>query len=199
MRLTDCLWQRRSVYDYDPAPMASVHLGSLLRFAVGQGPSRGGEGAAGPRLGLAPSAGGLRSLDAYVVAWRVDGVTAGVHRYDREGHGLVPVRDGDVKPDLADALLQPEFADRPAACVVLVGRLDRTVGKYSARHYTTLHVDAGIAVQNLYLVATALGLGGCAILGFRSGRLEALLRLPRTALPLIAFAVGRPRDGGRSQ
>lgn len=75
--------------------------------------------------------------------------------------------------------------------VLVVARLDTTLTKYSIRHYRTLHIDSGIALQNLYLVATALELAGCAVTGFDDHALAQLLRLPDTMFPTALFPFGR--------
>ncbi|MGQ0777788.1 MAG: nitroreductase family protein [Pseudonocardiales bacterium] len=49
----------------------------------------------------------------------------------------------------------------------------------------------GIALQNLYLVATALELAGCAVTGFDDHALAQLLRLPDTMFPTVLFPFGR--------
>jgi nitroreductase len=51
-------------------------------------------------------------------------------------------------------------------------------------------VDTGIAAQNLYLVATALGLACCAVSGYRDDPLAALLGLGAVEIPTILFPVG---------
>lgn len=189
--LSVALRARRSRYDFADAPVTADDLGTLLGLALGVGRRVRVPGEGDRDLGLAPSAGGLPSLDAYVVLRHgVCDAVPGVHRYGRTDHTLVPVRPGDPLPGLRRMYLQPEFAARPAVSVVLAARLDRTLPRYGLRHYTTLHVDAGVAVQNLYLVASALGLAGCAVSGIRSRAASALLALPDHSLPLIAFAVG---------
>jgi SagB-type dehydrogenase family enzyme len=74
--------------------------------------------------------------------------------------------------------------------LALVARLDTTLGRYPVRHYRTLHVDTGIAAENLYLVATALGLACCAVSGFHDTALTELLRLPSGRFPVLLFPVG---------
>ena len=189
--LADVLHARRARYDFTGATLDARDLGALLHLALGPGRRVTAPDGSVRDLGPAPSAGGLPSLDAYVVLHRAAApVPAGVHRYARGEHALVPVRVGDPVAGLRATYLQPEFATRPAASVLLVGRLDRTLPRYGLRHYTTLHVDAGIALQNLWLVATALGLAGCAVSGIRSDPASALLALPAHGVPLVAFAVG---------
>jgi nitroreductase len=50
-------------------------------------------------------------------------------------------------------------------------------------------VDTGIAVQNLYLVATALGLWCCAVAGYCDATARQLLQTEDRELPTLLFAV----------
>jgi SagB-type dehydrogenase family enzyme len=184
MALADALASRRSAYKY--GPMSSEDLGSLLRWAAG--PQRT---VRGHQFTMAPSAGGLRSLDVYVITREVTDVPQGVHRYS-EG-ALSTLLEGNPTQALRSVLLQPEFADRAAAVLAIVARLDTTLTKYPIRHYRTLHVDAGILTQNLYLVATALGLACCAVAGFHDAATTELLGLDRMAFPALLFTVGTQR------
>ena len=95
--------------------------------------------------------------------------------------------------------MQPQFAARASVFVVLAGRLDKTLVKYTERHYRTLHVDAGIAAQNLYLVSTALELAGCAVSGFYDDHIANLVGLPDDSVPLLAFALGGRGEVGEQR
>ncbi|MBM7790619.1 SagB-type dehydrogenase family enzyme [Tenggerimyces flavus] len=139
-------------------------------------------------LSLAPSAGGLRSLTTYVLARDAEDLAAGVYAYDPVEHALVP--GGSDLGALGSAYVQPEFAARAPVSLALAAHLDVALAKYPPRHFRTLHVDAGIAVQNLYLVGTALGLACCAVSGFHDERLAALLELPASSIPMMLFPVG---------
>lgn len=194
--LGEVLAARRSSYRYGAPPLPLTDLAALLRGALGaQRTVRLPDGQSWA-LGVAPSAGGLPSLATYVVARGPGDLPAGVHHVDLRADEptLVPVRVGDPTPFLAQALDQPELAERVGAVVALVGRLDTTLAKYPARHYRTLHVDAGVALGNLYLAATALGLPGVAVMGFDDTSFDALLDLPEDRFTAVLFAVGPPAE-----
>lgn len=189
-RLTDALRRRRSGYSFDRRPLDAPDLSTLLRLAAG--PQRrvrlpdGTEHVAG----MAPSAGGLPSIDLYAVVRAGHVIPAGVHRYDPTAQDLRTVRAGDPVRALRSVLVQPEFAERAPVVLALAARLDATLYKYPIRHYRTLHVDAGIVAQNLYLTATALDLACCAVAGYHDRALTELLGLPDHALGLLLFPVG---------
>ncbi|WP_158888873.1 SagB family peptide dehydrogenase [Amycolatopsis anabasis] len=190
--LVETLALRRSGYAYAQRPLELAKLSALLRFAVGVQRFVPAYGVDEHPLGMAPSAGGLRCGRTYVVVREASGLSPGVYRYDAVRHALAERSTGDPTSGLSGVYLQPEFADRVPVSLALTTRLDVAFAKYPLRHYRTLHVDTGIAVQNLYLVGTALGLSCCAVAGYYDNALAELLGVPREELPVMLFAVGHP-------
>ena len=188
--LVDAIHTRRSRYAFSKRPLALARLGALLRHSVGVGRRVDAFGRADYPLGVAPSAGGLNSVVAYVVAANVEDLPPGLYRYEPEEQGLTELAVGEVRSCLTCIYGQPELADRSAVTIVLVARLADALRKYSVRHYRTLHVDTGIAAQNLYLVATALGLSCCAVSGYLDTAVSDLLDLDDGRFPTLLMAVG---------
>ncbi|CCH30607.1 SagB/ThcOx family dehydrogenase [Actinosynnema sp. NPDC047251] len=179
MTLAEALLSRRSRYSY--GPLSRLELGSLLHYAVGvQRRVHADVPGVQHVLGTNPTAGGLPSLRVHVV---LDG---DVFEYLREPHALCPTGT----TDLAGVFAQEEFARRARAVIVLTGRMGPGLAKYGPRHYRTAHLDAGVAVQNLYLVATALGLSCCAVAGFADDAVKALVRGGEQDVALALFVVG---------
>ncbi|XVV07041.1 SagB/ThcOx family dehydrogenase [Actinosynnema sp. CA-248983] len=173
MTLAEALLNRRSHYRY--RPLSRQDLSSLLRYAVGV------QRRSGPHvLGTNPNAGGLPTIAVHVVQG------GSVFEYLREPHALAPLGEGGLDGVFA----QEEFARRADTVIVLSGRMGPGLAKYGPRHHRTAHVDAGVAVQNLYLVATALGLRGCAVAGFSDDKVKALVRAGEQDVPLVLFVVG---------
>lgn len=182
-----------------PPPLPAVDLGAVLarrrsRYAFGAAQPTPQEVAALLHLGVgaAPRAGGLPSLVPYVVVRGPGALPAGVHRADLRlpVPGTVAVRTGDPTDVVAAGLDQPPFATRVPLWLALVSDLEVTRERYPARHYRTLHVDAGAALQNVLLVATALGLPVCPVMGFDDEAWARLLDLPRSAWVSVLVAVG---------
>lgn len=188
------LARRRSSYSFGAGQPTALDLATLLRWALG--PQReiplpdGGTHTAS----TAPSAGGLASVDPWLVVRGEGELPRGVHRVElREAPArLETVRAGDPTAWLERALDQPELARRATVLVVLAARLDVAMTRYPARHYRTVHVDAGVALQNLYLTSAALGLPCCAVMGFDDDATSALLGLDDLpgVFPAVAFALG---------
>lgn len=55
-------------------------------------------------------------------------------------------------------------------------------------------VDIGAAAQTMLLAAAEMGLGGCMLGSFDSGRLCAALKLPENILPRLVVAIGKPAE-----
>ncbi|MDJ0486308.1 MULTISPECIES: SagB family peptide dehydrogenase [Rhodococcus] len=170
----DVLQARRSRYDPAQTALRAGELSNVLHHSVVS----------------SPTAGGMRELTlSFVLSRPGDELGAGVYRYAR-GRAEA-VRPGDVREHLRASLLQPEFVDVFPVLLFVVADVEAPLEKYAMRHYRTMHVDAGVLVQNLYLVTEAMGLVGCAIAGFTDARVASLLNLATTQLPVMAFALGR--------
>ncbi|OZE24084.1 MULTISPECIES: SagB family peptide dehydrogenase [unclassified Rhodococcus (in: high G+C Gram-positive bacteria)] len=189
MRLDTALRARRSHYRF--ADLDALQLSTLLRSAAGPGRTSARTDGTTHTYRMNPTAGGLDSIDLHLVALRGPAeIDSGTYLFDPHRHVLNRTGTGPSVDALESCLVQPQFARRAPFVAVLVGRLDRTLIKYTERHYRTLHIDAGIAAQNLYLVSTALGLACCAISGFYDDEISHLLRLCPLSVPLLAFALG---------
>lgn len=190
MTLTDALWSRRSAYSFACRPLELGSLSSLLRLALGVGRRVDAYGDPQYPLSLAPSAGGLRSVRPYVIVQRAEGLELGVYRYDAPAHELERLSQACEERRLREVFVQPEFAERAPVVIALVADLETVLRKYTLRHYRTVHVDTGLAVQNLYPVSTALRLAGCAVAGFHDSALGRVLGLSPGQIPTLLYVVG---------
>lgn len=189
----EVLLGRRSCYLFGADPPTLSQISSLLFWAVGNQRNVHHQKTSSHRMSMAPSAGGLPSVEVcLVVLSRSSELTPGVYRYRRSGHVLVQLIDGCLRERLSSVYVQREFAERAPMTLVLSARMDTTLSKYPIRHYRSLHVDVGIVTQNIYLVATALGLAGCAVTGFHDNELHRLLGSAESEFPALLFPFGCP-------
>lgn len=196
--LGEALRDRRSRYAY--GPLGSGQLSSLLRWSLGPQRTVHTADEQTHSLNMHPSAGGLPSITVYLLVLQsIQAIDQGAYIFDRGEHRLHRHSTGDVRGGLSTCLVQPEFAQRAAVVVVLAGDLDVALSRYSERHYRTLHIDAGHAAANMYLVATALRLACCAISGFYDERLATFLPLGVNQIPLLAFALGARSEVGQQR
>lgn len=191
--LGEVIARRRSVRQFSLAPLKLDVLGRLLHASYGL---RGYREVDGEWIHdrTSPSAGGRYPLEIYVATQAVEGLLDGVYHYDARAHELEERRMGLLHPALADLTLGQDMI-RGANLVFLISAvMERTMWKYGQRGYRYVWLDAGHLGQNLYLVATALGLGPVAIGGFFDDELNRLIALPESGEEEIIYlvCVGQP-------
>jgi SagB-type dehydrogenase family enzyme len=112
-----------------------------------------------------PSAGASYELELYLAVDKCEGLARGFYHYDAGAHALVPI--GVPTHELEAQLTGAEYSmDAPAAPQILItiaARFGRISWKYSSIAYSLILKDVGVLMQTLYLMATDMGLGGCAI------------------------------------
>ncbi|HZZ62508.1 MAG TPA: SagB family peptide dehydrogenase [Roseiarcus sp.] len=112
-----------------------------------------------------PSAGAAYELELYLAVNSCEGLARGFYHYDAGAHALAAI--GVPPNDLEALLTQAAYAmGAPAAPQILItiaARFGRISWKYSSIAYALILKDVGVLVQTLYLIATDMGLGGCAI------------------------------------
>lgn len=195
MPLGEALAKRRSIRELARCPMPLATVGRLLHASYGVRGHRkiGGEWAYDRP---APSAGGRYPLEIYVAARDVESLADGVYHYDARAHELELRREGAAQPALAELAVGQEVIERANLGIVITAVRDRTMWKYGQRGYRYLWIDAGHVGQNVYLVATAMGLGPTAIGGFFDREVDALLALPEGEEAIYLIAVGKPEEIG---
>lgn len=176
--------QRRSVRDFTGQQVALEAVGQLLWAAQGVTSPHGGR--------TAPSAGALYPLEVYLVAGDVNGLDAGVYRYQPREHALMPHKTGDIRNELARSALGQRWMADAAAVVVITAVYERTSKKYGSRTERYVHMEVGHAAQNIYLQAESLGLGTVMVGAFRDQEIQEVLRLPANEAPLALMPVGHP-------
>lgn len=165
------------------APLDVARLATLLARAIGE------HEVAGSRRRVAPTGGNLGSVDAWIVASRVDGLQAGVYHYDAPRHRLEHVRS---EPDIG--LIRAALSDcktTPDALIVGTGALAKCAQKYGPLSYRLIHLDSGVALTYLHTLAGALGVDVAEYGACSEWALADLLGLvPSWEMPLPTFALG---------
>lgn len=167
------LHERHSMRDFDDTqPITLAELARFLDSAAriqAKWNDKVDFGNGGPDVSYAarpyPSGGGAYELELYLAAANCEGLARGFYHYDADRHALVPI---DVHaPELEAQLAAAEFAmGAPAAPQILItiaARFGRVSWKYSSVAYSLILKDVGVLLQTLYMMATDMGLGGCAI------------------------------------
>jgi len=170
----DAIEARRSVRDYAAEPLSVEELARLVHAA---------QGITEPRWGFraAPSAGALYPIELYAVVHDVTGLEPGIYHYAVREHALERMQAGDFRAAVTRAGLGQAFLGQAGVCLVLSAVFQRTRWRYRERTYRYVMLEAGHVVQNVYLAATAMGLGACAVGAFLDGALNEMLGLDGVA------------------
>ncbi len=120
----------------------------------------------------------------------VVGLGPGVYRYDPWSHTLMKVVEGDVSYELYRACLDQEWIRSAPINVLVFANFSRTTNWYGERGIRYVYMEAGHIGQNIYLQATALGLGTVAVGAFYDDKVREIVGTDLD--PLYVFPVGRP-------
>jgi SagB-type dehydrogenase family enzyme len=169
--LPEVVARRRSVREYARRPMGLDALSSLLAYSAGITDVRD------PTLAFraVPSSGALYPIELYLVVFDVDGLAPGVYHYGVERHELELLSVGDFRREVFRAALSQEMIWDASLVMVMTALFARVQWKYLDRSYRYALLEAGHLGQNVYLAATALGLGPCGIGAFFDDDLNRLL------------------------
>ncbi len=165
------LRERHSTRSFDD--QRPITLGELSRFldctarVVARSKSSVEDG--GPVVEYAtrpyPAGGAAYELELYLTVHQCEGLARGFYHYDAGGHALMPIGAGT--PELEALLAGAKYAMGapvvPQVLITIAARFGRVSWKYSSVAYSLILKDVGVLTQNLYVMATDLGLGGCAI------------------------------------
>lgn len=186
MTLEASIDRRQSIRDFTPQPLSPVQLSQMLWAAQGT------SGASRSRT--VPSAGATYPLEIFVVCGNngMERLDAGIYRYDTDNHALILHYPGDARLELANAALRQEFIYEAPLDIVICTVYERTMRRYGNRGERYVHFEVGHAGQNIYLQATALGLGTVAIGAFQDEAVREALRLDKQYRPLYIMPVGKP-------
>ena len=156
---------RRSIREHGRDPLSARALGEFL-YRVARVDDLW---EAAPGLELAtrpfPGAGALYELELYPLVAAAEGIAPGLYHYAADHHRLARVREADAETDAirTGAAAAMGVAALPQVVVLVAGRLPRLSWKYGALSYSLMLKDVGVLFQTMYLVATAMGLAGCAV------------------------------------
>jgi len=138
-----------------------------------------------------PSAGAKYPLEVYTLVLKGKDIKPGLYHYNPSAHSLEvllrPVQLKEIEP----IWTTQEWFRKAAVIILLTSVFSRTTSKYGERGIKFPYLEAGHLVQNLYLLATSLNLGCCAIGLLKEELLIKLLDInPREEYPIYYVALG---------
>ncbi len=167
------LRERHSTRGFDDRqPITLAELSRFLDSTArvrSKGRSRVDLGDGGPEVTYAarpyPSGGSAYELELYLAVANCEGLASGFYHYDADRHALVPiaVQTHELEAQLAAAEFAMDAPAPPQILITIAARFGRISWKYSSIAYALILKDVGVLIQTLYMMATDMGLGGCAI------------------------------------
>jgi SagB-type dehydrogenase family enzyme len=109
----------------------------------------------------AATGGNLGSVELYVVAHNVARLAPGLYFYQVHEHQLARISQGWGRREAAEFIRQAvDGTDRetPLALIISVAALYRVSQKYGPFAYRIINLDAGVALAQLQMVGSSLGL-----------------------------------------
>jgi SagB-type dehydrogenase family enzyme len=191
-RLHDVLSRRRSAREFASVAIQWEEVAAILWAASG---AVSGD-AYRKHARTAPSAGACYPIDLYFyLPVARGGRSSGPYRYHPEPHAVSLLPTGLPLPTLRAAVAYPDLVERCGLLIFLAAVFSRTTVKYGARGYRFALIEAGHIGQNIYLAATALGLGAVAIGGWDDTTVDRSLGLDGVrASVLYTVALGSIRE-----
>ena len=192
-QIAKLLRQSRSTRDFDDRK--PITLTELSRFLDGAVRALPRPGSPEPIARPFPSAGASSELELYLSVHVCEGLTPGLYHYDAGAHALVPIEvpAAAVKALLAHGASAMGVTAPPQILITIAARFGRVSWKYSSIAYSLILKDAGVLTQTLYLMASGMGLGGCAIGITNIDQFEKMTGIGfHIEGPVGQFAMGRP-------
>jgi SagB-type dehydrogenase family enzyme len=132
----------------------------------------------------------LSGLEIVFLASGVCGLADGLYLFDRVAERFALFVERDMRSAVAAAALDQGWLKQAALQFLFYADLEAAQEGSGSRSYRYLQIGAGRLGQRLYLGATALGLGCCAVGAFYDRELAQVYRLPENFDPLYLVAVG---------
>jgi len=168
--LDRALLRRRSPTAFATQMPSKPVLSLLLRLAHGI--------CADQARGPVPSAGGLQSLELYLINFVASWLPAGAYHFDRAGSHLSQIKAPASRAEWATFVPSLVQVQGGNLLFVLVGDRGRLEAKYGDRAVRFLLIEAGHLAQNLCLLAPGLDLGTLPLGGFFEREIARQLALP---------------------
>lgn len=170
LSVEEAIVSRRSKRKFCGEAISNAELSNLLYYSVGITD-------ASNRLRAAPSAGATYPVELYAVVNNVTDLPKGIYHYAVSLHELEVMKEGDYSRETSTAALNEKMIILASCVFILSAVFQRTRRIYRERADQYIHFEAGHIAQNVYLAATSLGLGACAIGAFKDAVINNLLEI----------------------
>ncbi len=187
--LWEAIAQRRSVREFSEQSITFSELSQLIWATQGITTKSGGF-----EFRASPSAGALYPIETYLGVNRVEEIPSGIYHYNVREAQLILLKEGHFGPELCEAGLGQELLEEAACVFVWTAIVGRSKWKYRERAYRYIYMDVGHIGQTLYLAATALDIGCCAVGAFFDEEVDRVIGVDgKNEISVYVGAVGRVR------
>ncbi|MCR8433636.1 MAG: SagB/ThcOx family dehydrogenase [Crenarchaeota archaeon] len=190
--LYETIISRRSCRNFAPKPLPVGVVSTLLYLSMGcTGWLIGGYSLRRYPLRSTPTSGGLNGIDLYLInRFNGDALPNGFFYYDFVNHELKVLYKGDPTVTILKLFRDQSFVESAPLWILLILNLVRGVWKYKTEYYRLGLLDAGVLMEQIHLVATAMDLCSCLIGGLDKKAARVALGLEYWKIPVGAVAVG---------
>ena len=194
--LTDVLHRRHSKRTFSNKPVALDTLASLLVHGAGirNLPEDETDDAWSQTRRTYPSGGARYPLEVYLIAERTTDLPKGVYHFNVQTNALEKIMN-DAHAEKVRTSLPTGWTREAPVVLTLTHTWERNAQKYGDFGYQLALMEAGHLMQNMQLLATALGLISCPTPALTGGALDHALDLTeRGETVLSALGVGYDRE-----
>lgn len=194
--LTELIETRRSVRTYSKESLKLEELSYLLWATQGVKEIVNPKPDYAVTLRTVPSAGARHPFETFLLINNVEGLKPGIYRYVATKHMLVAfdLSDG-IDKKISKACLGQRFIEKSAVTFIWVADIYKTIWRYKERSYRYALLDAGHVCQNLYLTASTINSGVCAIAAYDDDALNRLLGIDGEAqFSIYVATLGKLRE-----
>jgi SagB-type dehydrogenase family enzyme len=144
----------------------------------------------GVKMRTAPSAGATYPVELYFVCEDIEGIAAGIYRYDTSREDIILITDGKWLARVRAASYDQKFISQSNVAVIMIYNPRKIVPDYGGDSFKYAALECGHIAQNLLLMATSLGLGAVPIGAFDGKAISKPLRIEEFKEALYMVTVG---------
>ena len=106
---------------------------------------------------------------------------------------FVVVKEQEVKEKIASAALNQTFITKSPTVIVVCADVEKSERYYGMRGRNLYCIqDTAAAIENMLLLAAALGIGSCWVGAYDEHKISGILNLPENVRPLAIIPFGYP-------
>ncbi|WP_210617926.1 SagB/ThcOx family dehydrogenase [Mammaliicoccus lentus] len=193
--LINTIKKRKSIRDYCSKKVSFAHLFKILKYTFGYRDFETGiYGFNKFPVSFAPSTGGLACISHYIMVRNVDGLEAGLYRYNRIDNMLECISLGNCYYKIPKLLYETGFVQDSAFTIILYAEINKLIWKYGERAYRFAHIDSGVIAQNMHLIALDCNIGSCMIAGYQEKEIRKTFNLRKEEIPMLVMSFGYVKE-----